>query len=481
VASSTALRLNGSWLKAAAIALILAFAAASIGAQLAGGAFGRNGAIRAFEATQVHGVPVAVDSSALALTAVWIGLAAAAARVHGARGARAWGLLALLLAALSAQRLALPPPRDGQLPRWLPIDHLPESPMQMALLAALAAAGIVVARATLTAATAPAQRRLATGTALLAAAAGLAWWARRLSVPGAHTLPVGIVGRATLGQAIELTGVLAIVDAGSRHLAAIAPDVRLAAGVHGPGVVGVRALVQGVAVDVSARRTAWALGAMIAALVTASTVGVLAHANGWPGAEGLHRLFYVDSEGNLPTWCSAMELLACGVVSATLAAAGYARDDGRWRYWALLAVVFTLLSTDEASALHELIQGPLRAVLHHTSWLQYPLIIPGIVAGTLLTLGFRRFVATLGSTRRWLVGGALIFAGGAFGVETLGGWYAPEIHGENVIYILLATLEETCEMVGVAVVLVGLLKHAAREACTLRLALPGSAPTPGAS
>ncbi len=461
--------------------MILAFAIVSLVAQLAGTALGRSGAVRAFEASQVHGVPVAVDSSALALAALWIGLAAAAAQVHGARGAGAWSLLSLLLAALSAQRLALPPPRDGQLPRWLPIDHVPTSPVHVLLLAALAAAGLVVIRAILTAATTPARRRLALGAALLAAAAGLAWWARLLMVPGAHALTLAVAAPATLGQAIELTGVAAIVDAGSRHLAAIAPDVRLAAAARGPGLVGVRALATGIAVDVSARRTAEVLGAVIAVLVAASTGGVLAHAYGWPGAESLQRLFDVNREGNLPTWFSAMELLACGVVAAALAAASYARDDRRWRCWALLAVVFTLLSTDEASALHELVQGPLRAVLHHSSWLHYPLIIPGIVAGTLLALGFRRFVATLGATRRWLVGGGLIFAAGAFGVETLGGWYAPDIHGENLTYVLLATLEETCEMVGVAVVLVGLLNHAAREACTLRLALPGLEDTPGAT
>jgi hypothetical protein len=52
-----------------------------------------------------------------------------------------------------------------------------------------------------------------------------------------------------------------------------------------------------------------------------------------------------------------------------------------------------------------------------------------------------------------------VFALGAFGFETIGGWYAPDTIGPNATYTALSTTEETLEMIGSTLALLALLRH----------------------
>jgi hypothetical protein len=222
----------------------------------------------------------------------------------------------------------------------------------------------------------------------------------------------------------------------------------------------------GVEVRVSPRRVAWAMALGIAGLAVGSSLSVWAY-DRIPGAHYAHRFLYVDFEGNLPTWWSSMTLLACAGVAAFLASmdrtafGGVART--RRQDWGWLALFLLALAADEAASLHELMQRPLRSLLHSEHWLRYPLIVPGVIVSGLVVLRFRRFARTLGATRRRLAIGALVFAFGAFGVEAIGGRFAPEVFGRNTTYEVLTLLEETTEMVGSTMVLIALLRHIAVE------------------
>src|SRR5688500_17941665 len=69
------------------------------------------------------------------------------------------------------------------------------------------------------------------------------------------------------------------------------------------------------------------------------------------------------SEGNMPSWFSAMLLMGCALVAALLAVL-VRRAGGRdARYWAGLAAVLSLLSLDVVVALHERLGGPAAEVL----------------------------------------------------------------------------------------------------------------------
>ena len=76
-----------------------------------------------------------------------------------------------------------------------------------------------------------------------------------------------------------------------------------------------------------------------------------------------YRLLYVDFETNVPTWWSAMLLLASAATAGFLARAARSAGDDRWPDWLALAVLFAAMAADEAASLHELLQKPLRAAL----------------------------------------------------------------------------------------------------------------------
>jgi hypothetical protein len=198
-------------------------------------------------------------------------------------------------------------------------------------------------------------------------------------------------------------------------------------------------------------------------LAGASLMSAAAAASWGARAEPWYRFLFVDFEGNLPTWYSALLLLACGAVAGAIGAASRTRPHESAAYWMVMAVGFVALSADEAAALHELLVTPLRRLVGGTPWLRYPLIVPGTAVVMVTAAVFGRFLLALpAGTRRALVTGGLVFVLGALGLETVGGWFDPELHGANVTYVLLATAEEACEMAGVSLVLMGLLRHVER-------------------
>ena len=137
-----------------------------------------------------------------------------------------------------------------------------------------------------------------------------------------------------------------------------------------------------------------------------------------------------------------------------------ARGHEPWWNWALMAVGFVALSADEAASLHELLVAPLRALVGGTPWLRYPLVIPGTAVVGVAVVVFGRFVKALpADTRRAIVGGGAVFLFGALVLETIGGWFDPVLYGDNLPYMLLAGVEEACEMTGVTIVLIGLLRY----------------------
>ncbi len=439
-----------------AIATLAAASLATQGYWIAtGDAFGL-GLVPAFNPGGTRNLPVFAVTAALALAAAWTITLAAAVRVRGASGHRAWALLAWTLALLSLQRLALANPRLGGDPAWLDVGYtVPPALRARDLVLAIVAAGCVVAIVLAWRHAGAGRGRLLEAAAAFAAGSSLHAVAGGVDVaafPDPRLAPALV---ATAGRVLELTGVALAIAAVSRRLAEVAPTVELSGPPEASRAIGVHPTPSRVEIRVAPRRIAWLLGTAIAGLTAASVLSAWAYAS-WPQVHRAYRLLYVDYEGNLPTWWSAMTLLACGGVAAVLGSrAGTARRD-----WGLLAILFVAMAADEAASLHELLQPPLRAALDFPVWLRYPLILPGLVVAAILVWRFGRFVRTLGATGRALARGALVFAVGALGLETVGGWFAPEAIGPNATYAVVVTLEEACEMAGAAIVLVALLGHA---------------------
>jgi hypothetical protein len=84
--------------------------------------------------------------------------------------------------------------------------------------------------------------------------------------------------------------------------------------------------------------------------------------------------------------------------------------------WFALGGLFAFAAVDEAAALHELLNDPLRSLPYTTGLLSYLWVL--LVAVVMVL--FRRFVARLPPpVRRMAAAGALLFAGSAMGVESV--------------------------------------------------------------
>ena len=187
---------------------------------------------------------------------------------------------------------------------------------------------------------------------------------------------------------------------------------------------------------------------------------------------GVPRLFYLDHEGNLPTWWSSMQFLVASLLLALVALRTWHVRPST-RLLALLAVVLVLMSIDEVSALHERtgrvidrLLGGRPGPLHHTGGWLFVIGIPFIAVAFVL---LRRLGAGLtdapGTARRLSLGIAVVLSG-ALGVEALSNFVVEEDAAyrpfEVGAYIVLVAAEEFLEMTGGSILLwtsAGLFLH----------------------
>jgi hypothetical protein len=172
------------------------------------------------------------------------------------------------------------------------------------------------------------------------------------------------------------------------------------------------------------------------------------------------RLFDLAREGNVPTWVQSNTLLACGALTALIAAAEWKRKSAFRLHWTLTALFCVYLSADEAASIHEMTVKPLRAAFHTSGLLFFPWILIGLAVSIVVAVAARRFLAHLPArTRRTVILAAIVYVTGAIGVEALSGMYA-ETHGQrNLVYGVITTIEETLEMVGMSVAVFALLEY----------------------
>jgi len=170
----------------------------------------------------------------------------------------------------------------------------------------------------------------------------------------------------------------------------------------------------------------------------------------------------LDIEKNIPSLYSGFALL----VSSLLFFCISSLEGKNRRYWLGLAAVFLFLSLDEAFVLHERL-GDYTAnyikstgILEVSGLLYFPWIIPYSILMIVLALLYFRFILRLPhKTTVLLILSAIIFLSGAAGLDMLGGREA-ELHGcYTVTYVVLFTIEEFLEMIGVVLLIYTLLDY----------------------
>lgn len=199
----------------------------------------------------------------------------------------------------------------------------------------------------------------------------------------------------------------------------------------------------------------------------------LRHVKGLDSVYGLVDFLDLANEGNLPTFFSTYQLLLCAAVLALIAGARLAeRDRFRW-HWVLLSALAFFLAGDEAAGLHELMIRPVQQLMPgvSTGLLYWGWVVPAMVGVLVVAVSFARFARlALPADIRWqLIIAAVIFLGGAIGVEMFEARYYQQFGQENMGYATYVLVEETCEMLGVLLALLALLRYWRREVGGVRL------------
>jgi hypothetical protein len=214
----------------------------------------------------------------------------------------------------------------------------------------------------------------------------------------------------------------------------------------------------------------WVAAAIVLALGIARELAV--YFLGTETFVGDLRHFALDRERNLPTWYGTLTMAAASGLLAILAALSHSHDPRNRLAWSLLAIIFILLSLDEAASFHEALDAVLRDSFQLSGFLTFPWVI--IAAPLVLALGVFLIPFLLRLPRRtavrFFIAGA-IFLSGALGLEFIGGYYASIGGWEYLPFKILSAAEECLEITGMTLFVTSLLQHLAKSAPEMQIAL----------
>lgn len=212
---------------------------------------------------------------------------------------------------------------------------------------------------------------------------------------------------------------------------------------------------------VDPKRVAIALGSIVVVLLALHlAVSLYNHQVNYTLPQHLTRVMGVDVENSIPTWYSSMLLFVCCGLLSAIAFLKKRTRDRYTRHWQGLAVLFLLMSLDEAASLHETLDRALKVWLNLNGWLYYAWVIPGMIFVGCVGLAYWKFLKALPpATRQLFIIAGVVYVGGAIGIEIIGGSYA-EVYGRYTLrYSLITTLEEALEMAGVVWFVYALLNY----------------------
>ncbi|WP_418639061.1 hypothetical protein [Winogradskyella sp.] len=173
----------------------------------------------------------------------------------------------------------------------------------------------------------------------------------------------------------------------------------------------------------------------------------------------LVKLLNVNLEANLPTYFSALVLLGDAILLAFIALGNKAKGGYFW-HWVGMSAIFVFISLDEMIQIHEQLRAPMEALFNTSGLLYFAWFIPYLALVIILGIAYFKFMMHLPKKiLKLFILAAVLFIGGAVGMEMLGGMHA-EIHGEDTLtYALMYNFEEFLEMSGGAVFFYALLYY----------------------
>ena len=172
--------------------------------------------------------------------------------------------------------------------------------------------------------------------------------------------------------------------------------------------------------------------------------------------------FFFDDEESIPTYFSAINLLFAGILLALITNFKSKLNDPFAMQWRILSILFILLSIDEIAGFHEMTIAPLVQAYQLNGYLRFPWVILGVIFMTGFSMYYFQFLKAL--PKPYIKGfccSCLIFLTGAIGIEIISAkiFISREESAKDLIYNLVTTIEESCEMIGIIMFIKVLLSY----------------------
>jgi len=166
----------------------------------------------------------------------------------------------------------------------------------------------------------------------------------------------------------------------------------------------------------------------------------------------LFSLFFLDGEGNVPAIFSTWLFLLNAVIFLIVWKAACLSGDSH-KIWLFLSSVFVFLALDESISIHERLINPLRQALGATGIFYYAWIIPyGVGVVLLAIIAIPVFWRMQKRIRFWFGLSAATYLVATIGLEMISGKYLVMMNEQkDIVWILMVTLEESLEMVGLII------------------------------
>lgn len=184
-------------------------------------------------------------------------------------------------------------------------------------------------------------------------------------------------------------------------------------------------------------------------------------------------------EASIPTWYAASLLLCCAILLAVIGFAKRTHQDRYARHWLGLAAIFLYMSIDEGSMIHEELTDPLRQLFNVTDYLYFAWMLVGIPVAIIIAAIYVKFVLDLPARIRilFILAGSC-YIGGALVIEAISAnmWYLND--GASLPYMIVGSIEEFFEMMGVIILIYALLLHINQIQITVNLTVEPSQQEP---
>ena len=216
-----------------------------------------------------------------------------------------------------------------------------------------------------------------------------------------------------------------------------------------------------VTLEVSPARVLQGMLLAVAALTAAHLVAQVR--NGFVGnadRSWLNTLVYLNNEETFASWYSSMALLGVAALLGAVAQRARRSEGSYPLHWAALAAIFVAMSLDESARLHEMADTRLKSALDTGGLLYFAWVLPALAVVAAVVVSYLGLLRSLPPrTRALFVLAGVVYVLGAAGGEMLQGPIVEERGTENAPFVILSTVEEVFEMVGVAILVYALLDY----------------------